>query len=161
MSVLYQKQRESSWKLACAPQTLLSYDDAKSCWQACAGNTRRRLGRTWAVMMKRYCPLQADRWQEELWLRFVEDRPLSAITTRFLAWCCAKLQAMGKRVLILVWDNARWHISRAVQAWIQAHASLSARCLPKAPGLIRSSLNGCMVNVASPNPVARFPPWKL
>ncbi len=28
---------------------------------------------------------------------------------------------MGKRVLILVWDNARWHISRAVQAWIQAY----------------------------------------
>jgi transposase len=24
-------------------------------------------------------------------------------------------------VLILVWDNARWHISQAVRAWIQEH----------------------------------------
>ncbi len=28
---------------------------------------------------------------------------------------------MGKRIVILVWDNARWHISRAVRQWIQAH----------------------------------------
>jgi transposase len=54
-------------------------------------------------------------------LRFVDGRPLSAVTTRFLAWCCDRLQAEGKTALLLVWDNAAWHVSRAVRAWIHAH----------------------------------------
>src|SRR4051794_41499518 len=29
--------------------------------------------------------------------------------------------AEGKRVWVLVWDNAAWHVSRAVQAWIGTH----------------------------------------
>jgi transposase len=59
--------------------------------------------------------------EEQTWLRFVDGRPVSAITTQFLEWCCAKLEAIGKQVLALIWDNASWHISRAVRAWIQAH----------------------------------------
>jgi len=54
-------------------------------------------------------------------LRFVDGRPVSALTTRYLAWCCAKLQAAGKDALLLVWDNAPWHVSRAVRAWIGEH----------------------------------------
>jgi len=60
-------------------------------------------------------------WQEQAWLRFVDGRPVSAVTTQFLAWCCAKLGAAGKEALLLVWDNAPWHVSRAVRAWIGAH----------------------------------------
>jgi len=56
---------------------------------------------------------------EQTWLRFVDGRPLSAVTTSFLGWCCAKLEAQGKAVLLLVWDNASWQISRAVRAWIR------------------------------------------
>jgi hypothetical protein len=33
---------------------------------------------------------------EEVWLRFVDGRPVSGITTRFLSWCCQKLQAAGQ-----------------------------------------------------------------
>lgn len=55
---------------------------------------------------------------EEVWLRFVDGRPVSAITTRFLSWCSEKLQTAGKRVWVLIWDNASWHISREVRAWI-------------------------------------------
>jgi transposase len=58
---------------------------------------------------------------EEAWLRFVDGRPVSAVTTRFLEWCCAKLAAAGKTALLLVWDNAAWHLSKAVRAWIAAH----------------------------------------
>ncbi len=54
-------------------------------------------------------------------LRFVEDRPVSAVTTQFLAWCCSVLQAEGKRVLALVWDNASWHISQEVRTWVKEH----------------------------------------
>jgi transposase len=59
--------------------------------------------------------------REEAWLRFVDGRPVSGLTTRFLAWCCAKLDAAGKEALLLIWDNAPWHVSRAVRAWIRAH----------------------------------------
>lgn len=58
---------------------------------------------------------------EALWLRFVDGRPISRITTPFLAWCCAKLAAAGKTALLLVWDNASWHVSREVTAWIATH----------------------------------------
>lgn len=57
----------------------------------------------------------------EVWLRFVDGRPVSAVTTEFLAWCCAKLAARGKTALLLVWDNAAWHGSKAVAAWVRAH----------------------------------------
>jgi transposase len=59
--------------------------------------------------------------REEVWLRFVDGRPVSGVTTQFLAWCCAKLDAAGKTALLLVWDNAAWHVSREVRAWIGAH----------------------------------------
>ena len=59
--------------------------------------------------------------QEEAWLRFVDGRPVSALTTQYLAWCCAKREAAGKEALLLVWDNAPWHVSRAVRAWIREH----------------------------------------
>jgi transposase len=63
----------------------------------------------------------AGDWHEEAWLRFVDGRPVSAVTTRYLAWCCARLEAVGKEALLLVWDNASWHVSRAVRTWIRAH----------------------------------------
>lgn len=63
----------------------------------------------------------AGRVDAEVWLRFVAGRPVSAMTTAFLDWCCAGLVARGKRALLLVWDNASWHLSREVQRWIGHH----------------------------------------
>ena len=59
--------------------------------------------------------------QDRVLLRFVEGRPVSRVTTDFLAWGADRLAAEGKRVWVLVWDNAAWHVSRAVRAWIGAH----------------------------------------
>lgn len=58
---------------------------------------------------------------EEVWLRFVAGRPVSAITTQFLEWSCLKLEAQGVAVWLLIWDNASWHGSKAVRAWVHAH----------------------------------------
>jgi DDE superfamily endonuclease len=58
---------------------------------------------------------------EQVWLRFVDGRPVSAVTIQFLAWCCTKLEALEVRVWVLIWDNASWHVSKAVRAWIRAH----------------------------------------
>jgi hypothetical protein len=58
---------------------------------------------------------------EQTWLRFVDGRPVSAISTQFLEWCCEKLEQRGKKALLLVWDNASWHESHQVRNWIAAH----------------------------------------
>ena len=52
------------------------------------------------------CPAAPATLPEQVWLRFVENRPLSPLTTQYLAWCCEKLEQSGKRALILIWDNA-------------------------------------------------------
>ncbi len=57
----------------------------------------------------------------DTWLRFVDGRPVSSITTRFLGWCCEKLEAAGKKVLLLIWDNASWHVSKEVGRWLGRH----------------------------------------
>jgi hypothetical protein len=66
-----------------------------------------------------YGLLRAD--TQTLWLRFVEGRPVSAITTQFLAWVLEKLEQEGKQALLLVWDNGRCHVSKEVKSWIRAH----------------------------------------
>lgn len=58
---------------------------------------------------------------DELWLRFVDGRPVSPVTIDYLAWCCRKLHAAGKEALLLIWDNAAWHGSHQVRAWIRDH----------------------------------------
>jgi hypothetical protein len=58
---------------------------------------------------------------DDLLLRFCAARPVSAVTTQYLAWCCDQLAARGMTALLLIWDNAPWHVSRAVRRWIRAH----------------------------------------
>jgi hypothetical protein len=65
----------------------------------------------------------ADRTQrcEEMWLRFVDGRPVSAVTIDFLGWCAQQAQARDKRAVVLIWDNASWHDSQIVRAWLHQH----------------------------------------
>jgi hypothetical protein len=58
---------------------------------------------------------------EETWLRFVDGRSVSSVTTQFLSWCLEKLETLGKKVLLLIWDNASWHISKEVRRWLGKH----------------------------------------
>jgi hypothetical protein len=57
----------------------------------------------------------------QVMLRFVDGRPVSSVTTQFLAWCCERLAAEGKTALLLVWDNASWHLSQQVRTWVREH----------------------------------------
>ena len=58
---------------------------------------------------------------DETWLRFVDGRPVSSITTQFLEWSAEKLQEIGKEVVVLIWDNASWHVSKEVRRWLGKH----------------------------------------
>ena len=62
-----------------------------------------------------------DAAPEEVWLRFVDGRPVSALTAQFLAGCCERLAARGATTLVLVWDNAAWHVSAEVRRWLRDH----------------------------------------
>jgi hypothetical protein len=59
--------------------------------------------------------------------RLVEGHPVSHVTTAFLAWFVQQMAAEQKRVLILIWDNASWHISRQVRTWIRQHNQQAKR----------------------------------
>jgi hypothetical protein len=62
-------------------------------------------------------PQQAD----QMWLRFVAGRPVSAVPIDFLAWCSARLAAQGFTALLLIWDNASWPRRHAVRHWMRQH----------------------------------------
>jgi DDE superfamily endonuclease len=58
---------------------------------------------------------------QQMLLRFVAGRPVSQVSCEYLAWVAQKLAVEGKKALLLVWDNASWHISKLVRDWIRAH----------------------------------------
>lgn len=70
----------------------------------------------YGVLVRQHAP-PAD----QMLLRFVDGRPVSAVTTAFLAWGCERLAAQGVTAWFLIWDNASWHTSQAVRTWIRAH----------------------------------------
>jgi transposase len=48
-------------------------------------------------------------------------RPNSDETLQFLTWIVLGATALGKKVVIVVWDNASWHVARKVKRWIRRH----------------------------------------
>ena len=85
-------------------------------------------------------------------LRFVAGRPVSQVTEDFLAWACTRLAAQGKKALLLAWDNASWHVSRRVRAWIKAHNRRA-----KAEGGVR--IVACYLPIKAPWLNAIEPKW--
>ena len=53
--------------------------------------------------------------------RFVDGRPVSHVTTALLPWRWERLAPERKQVLVVIWDNASWHISREVRRWLRSH----------------------------------------
>jgi len=62
-------------------------------------------------------PEQAD----QMLLRFVDGRPVSAVTLDFLDACCQRLVAQSVTALVMIWDNASWHKSQIVRTWLRDH----------------------------------------
>jgi transposase len=89
----------------------------------------------------------------EVLLRFVDGRPVGALTIRFLAWCCDTLAARGTTALLLVWANAAWHVSKEVRAWLRDHN----RAVKRREAAVR--IVACRLPIRSPwlNPIE--PKW--
>src|SRR5262245_32958427 len=77
------------------------------------------LRRHWRVMG--CCCAAPPQPAAQMLLRFVEGRPVSAVTVEFLAWWSERLAAPGLTALVLIWDNASWHKSHAVRTWRRRH----------------------------------------
>jgi len=92
-------------------------------------------------------PLHAGRLRvlragtQGLLLRFVDGRPVSAVTTQFLGGLTERLAAEGKTALLLVGENASWHVNQAVRTrrtyctislvvlpWCNVNMNLSVSC---------------------------------
>jgi DDE superfamily endonuclease len=91
---------------------------------------------------------------EQTWVRFVDGRPVSGVTIRFLSWCCEKLAQRGKKVWVLIWDNASWHISRAVRRWTGKH---NRKVKKSGQGGVR--IVSCLLPKKSPWLNAMEPKW--
>jgi hypothetical protein len=88
----------------------------------------------------------------QVWLRFMDGPPVSEATIAFLEWSCQQLSHEGKKALLLVWDNASWHISALGKDWISQHNRTA-----KGEGGVR--ILSCLLPVKSPwlNPIE--PHW--
>jgi len=89
----------------------------------------------------------------DTWLRFVDGRSLSSITTQFLEWSLEKLEEIGKKVVVLIWDNASWHLSREVRRWLGSHN----RCVKESGRGVR--IVSCLLPKRSPWLNAIEPKW--
>ena len=94
------------------------------------------------------CYGMLDASSQQMRLRFVDGRPVSQVTTDFLEWLCEPLAVQGYRTLIVIWDNASWHVSQHVRGWLRQHnqAALQAQREGK-PGI---QLIPCWLPTKSP-----------
>ena len=54
-------------------------------------------------------------------LRFSPGQPNSGYTLEFLKYLLWVAAEKGKQALLVIWDNASWHKSQEVRAWIKRH----------------------------------------
>lgn len=129
------KSRDRLIRLAAShPNWVLAFEDetwwsrlalpAMHAWAASAAPLRlveraAPKGDTDPKALSCYGLLRADTGR--MLVRFVRGRPVGQVTEDFLAWACGRLREEGKAALLLVWDNAAWHVSKRVRAWIRDH----------------------------------------
>lgn len=58
---------------------------------------------------------------KQVYLGFFKGQPLSEMTWDFMQGLLALARLAGKKVLVLIWDNAGWHLSKRLKHWIRQH----------------------------------------
>lgn len=63
----------------------------------------------------------------QVYLGFCDQHPTSEQTWDFLQGLLAYARQQGWRVVVLLWDNAGWHLSKRLRAWIRAYNQQAKR----------------------------------
>ena len=58
---------------------------------------------------------------QQVCFSFSSSRPVSEETWKFVQALLAVARAEGKQVLVIIWDNAGWHLSKRLRQWIRLH----------------------------------------
>jgi hypothetical protein len=108
--------------LLCLACLLGKVKTTRRAWWNSPGKKETLIPRRWPAMGIVWQEgIPDDPIREQMWLRFVNGRPVSDLSTQFLDWCCEQLSAQGKCSWLLIWDNASWHKSLIVRTWIREH----------------------------------------
>ena len=88
---------------------------------------------------------------DQILLRLVTWYPVSSVTIDFLQWLIERLRDEGKKALLLVWNNASWHISKQMRNWLKEHNRRARRT-----GCVRIVV--CQLPTKSPwlNPIVPY-----
>jgi transposase len=57
----------------------------------------------------------------QVYLHFTWGQPDSQATLDYLQRLLALARGLRKRYLVIIWDNASWHLSRRVRAWLKSY----------------------------------------
>jgi transposase len=100
---------------------------------------------------------ESEKAKGQMWLRFVEGQAVSGRTIAYLEWVSKSLAESGEKVLVMIWDNAKWHCSKLVRNWFKSH-NQKARAGQKA-GQAAVRIIPCYLPVKSPWLNAIEPRW--
>lgn len=64
---------------------------------------------------------------QQVYLGFCDQHPTSEVTWEFLTGLLALARQKGWKVVVLIWDNAGWHLSTRLRAWIRAYNQQAKR----------------------------------
>ncbi len=67
------------------------------------------------------CYGAVDHESGKVLLRFSNGQPNSTYTLEFMEYLLSVAKKRRKRVLVIIWDNASWHKSEQVRAWVKSY----------------------------------------
>lgn len=85
---------------------------------------------------------------EQVYLYFSPGQPNSEHMWVFIIALLELARQEGKRVVVVIWDNASWHISQRIRAWIRAYNRAA-----KAAGEPRLLVHGLPIKSPWLNPI--------
>ena len=61
----------------------------------------------------------------QVYLHFATGQPDTDSTIDFLRRLLALARSLRKQYLVVIWDNASWHLSRKLRAWLRAYKQIA------------------------------------
>jgi hypothetical protein len=129
-----QRQRWITWAEQHPQDVLLLWED--ECWFSRFAQPRLKAWGELQLSQRMVLPRAPDKALSyygvkrhdtgDLYLYPCWRRPHSDETLQFLHWLVLGATALHRKVVLVIWDNASWHVGRKVKRWIRRY-NLNAR----------------------------------